>query len=355
MFKDASDRRLDSSRSFLHIMPGNLTAWEMSQIKAIDNLIQKCQLRCFAFEREHHLLNTDRFTMSEERVSQRLRYFATDLYSVLDYLCYLCYCHYKNNGNPSYSKEARNVKFPCKELKTSDVPEMKDSCENKTRKFVWEYFNTIFNYTFRLPNEIGPLDEVTQQLFNDFEKFIKIFQVMTKVDGQENPVPQNQQPEQSKNFNTLHYLRNTTVHRNLIDIAVERAWLYVNLQDGSHEVSVKMPERNADPQNWQSIEVSRGCWITLPSVGSNGLERPKILLPVLDNLLSFVKDTVHNLLRIAFSDQIPDYHHDTVQTSLSDGVQIHPDGDRTNTVSYSWKEFQEKCGINENNSYLFAV
>ena len=125
-------------------MAGNLNGWEESQIKAIDKLIQKCWLRYYAFEREHFLLNQPaEFNMSEH-MSERLRYFATDLYSVLDYLCYFCHCHYKNNRQPSYSKEARNVKFPYKELKTSDVPAMEESCRNKTERFLSEHFNTIF-------------------------------------------------------------------------------------------------------------------------------------------------------------------------------------------------------------------
>ena len=333
-------------------MAGNLNGWEESQIKAIDKLIQKCWLRYYAFEREHVLLNQPaKFNMSEERkehMSERLRYFATDLYSVLDYLCYFCHCHFKNNHQPSYSKEARNVKFPYKELKTSDVPAMETSCENKTEKFLSEHFNTIFG---------SPDDEASRLRYEDFKKFIRSFQVVTRVDGQGNPVLQNQQPEQTvnaKNFNILHYLRNTTVHRNLIDIAVENAWLYVNLQDGSHQISVEMPERIDDRRNWQSIRVVPGCWITLPSAGSNGLET-KTLLSVLSELLKFVKTAVQNLLSIAFSDQIPEYHHDTVRTGLDDGVHIDPDGDRRNTVNYTWAQFEERCYIHEDNSYLWAV
>lgn len=318
----------------------------MSQVKAIDNLINECRLRYFAFEREHRLLNTDGFTMSEERVSQRLRYFATDLYSVLDYLCYLCYCHYKNNGNPNNSREARNVKFPYKELKISDVLAMNNSWKKRTRQFVEQHFNTIFNNTGLQPDEF---DEATRQLYNAFEEFILSCQIVTKVDGQENPVPQDEQPPQrdnAKNFNTLHYLRNTTVHRNLIDIAVERAWLYVNLRDGSHEVSVKIPQRIADSQNWQSIEVSPGCWITPPSVGSVGLETETVaLLVILPKLLNFVIDTRNSLLQTAFSDQIAEFNRDTVRRGLNDGVRIDQNGDGINIITYNWTKFDEMYRI----------
>ena len=59
------------------------------QIEAIDNLIQKSQLRRLAFEREHILVNTDNTltaTILPARVSQRLQCFAQDLCSVLDHL-----------------------------------------------------------------------------------------------------------------------------------------------------------------------------------------------------------------------------------------------------------------------------
>ena len=85
MFKDASDRRLDASRSFLHIMAGN----QKAQIEAIDNLIRKSQLRHFAFEREHSLVNINNTLttrISPARVSERLQCFAKDLCSVLDHL-----------------------------------------------------------------------------------------------------------------------------------------------------------------------------------------------------------------------------------------------------------------------------
>ena len=126
-------------KEFTHyclLMAGNLTQWEKDQIKTIDNLIQKCELRYSEFQSKYddliigHVVDTSEDTSVELRrraaerigaanylkewLQQELRYFAIDLYSVLDYLCYLCYCHFKNNGNPSDSPEARNVKFPYK-------------------------------------------------------------------------------------------------------------------------------------------------------------------------------------------------------------------------------------------------
>ena len=84
------------------------TAWEREEVEKIDKLLRRCQLRQIAFEEQHCRIKE---IPSEEMVSERLRYFATDLYSVLDYLCYLVYCHFRNGGRLSDSPEARNVKF----------------------------------------------------------------------------------------------------------------------------------------------------------------------------------------------------------------------------------------------------
>ena len=342
-------------------MAESLTDWEKSQIIVIDKLIRKCQLRSLAFEREHFLLyhrHDPEFEMSDERVSERLRYFATDLYSVLDYLCYLCYCHYKNNGEFDHSEEARNVKFPYKELKKSDFDAMNDSCRKDTTKFLWFHFNTIFNYTFRLPNEI---DKETQKRYEDFKEIIEECQVVTKVDGQGQKVPQDQeQRHEAKSFSTLHYLRNITVHRNLINSRMPTVWLYVNLQDGTREFSAEEKmERTNDSDKWRIEEFPKGCCITLPSVC---LDRPEdgreALLIILDRLLHFVINTRNKLLRMV-SDHIPIYNRDTAcgfsGTDDADYVFINPIWEEKSVTKYSWREFERICGINKDNSCLWAV
>ncbi|CAB4008932.1 Hypothetical predicted protein [Paramuricea clavata] len=256
-------------------MAVNLTQWEKDQVKAIDNLIQKCKLRNIAFEREQYKLNillnqnaaVETFVERlYEQVPQRLRHFATDLYSALDFLCYLCYCHFKNNGNPIHDSAARNVSFRRhKNLKRSDVAAQEDSCSSKRREFVWREFTTVLTC---LPQDgFGPLDEVTQQKYNPFKEIILGCQIITKIGGDGQPVqPQPDQLDEAKYFNRLHYLRNTTVHCNFVQINVQNGWLYFNRQDGSHEISaVPIPDRDNDPVNWESFPVHPGYWIPVPS------------------------------------------------------------------------------------------
>ena len=272
-------------------MAGDLTEWENSQIEAIDKLIQKCHLRSVAFQREHSLLDNPEFIISEELMSERLRYFATDLRSVLDYLCYFRYCHNKNEGKPSDSQEARNVNFSYNELRMIfDVP----------------------------------------------------------LDGQGQPF---EQSVEAKRFNTLRYLRNITVHRNLIHSEMPKVWSYENLLDGTREFTTERKEERIRNSNiWKSVEFSKGCWITLPADCLEDIlkDRKEALLIILDRLLRFVIKTRNKMLAMV-SGQIYEYNHDRVRSGSDTGVQIR--GDR----NYTWDKFDEKCGIKDDGSCLWAV
>ena len=356
-------------------MAGNPTQWEKDQIKTIDNLIQKCKLRRYAFEREHRLLNEaapqDVETLKNgliESVPERLRYFAADLYSALDYLCYLCYCHFKNNGNPSYSPEARNVKFPYKNLKKSnpkksnpkksnpnnpDVDGQEVSFRRQREKFVRDHFTTIF----------GPEDDSAQERYGRFEEMILNCQVITNIGADGKPLKQQDKMKKAAtDFSTLHFLRNITAHRNLVDINVHNGWLYLNLLDGSHEfVPKRIPDRDNDRDQWQSIKGSPGCWITIPSFISSRMQNgdmPKPLLIVTENILDFVIYTRDELLKIAFPSvdgpdgDIPEFDRGAVQCGFVDGVHI---GRQPNQRKYSLDEFGEKCDIIRTHADLWAV
>ena len=315
MFTDASDRRLDASRSFLHIMAESLTDWEKSQIKAIDKLIQKSELRYLAFDREQLLFNSiTNLTLEQRisRVSQRLQCFATDLYSVLDQLCHLCYYHYRNES--TFSTNQSNIKFPHQELMRSDDPEIDSILQDENSQLVERHFNINLQ-----PNDF---DQATKKRYDRFKEIIEKCQVVTKVvalvDGKKQRAPQNQQPkpsDEAEKLNTLYYLRNNTVQG--------REWIHTDV-------------RNNPP----------GYVITYPSVGSDGL-KTEALVAIVPSLRKFVIDTRDELLKIAFSGQIPEYNRKTVSCGFNDGVSI--DG-----KMHSWKEFDVMCGIyNEDDSKLW--
>ncbi len=345
-------------------MAGNLTQWEKDQIKTIDNLIQKCKLRYYAFEREHRLLNTpapqDVETLKKgliESVPERLRYFAIDLFSALDYLCYLCHCHFKNKGNPSNSGEARKVNFPYKNLQKSDNDPQKTICKGQKESFVWENFKTIFG--------IGQHASAPER-YPRFRQMILNCQVKTKIGADEKPLKQQDKMKKAAtDFSILHFLRNITVHRNLVDINVHNGWLYVNLLDGSHEfVPERIPDRDNDPDQWQSIKALPGCWITIPSFISSRMKNgdtPKQLLIVTDEILQFVIYTRDELLKIAFPSvdgtdgDIPEFDRGAVRCGESGGVDGVHIGRQPNQKDYPWDEFGEKCDIIRTAADLWAV
>ena len=299
-------------------MARNLTQWERDQIKTIDKLIQNCKLTYYAFEREHLRLNTaapqDVDTLKKglkESVPERLRDFAADLYSTLHFLCFVCHCHFKNHGNPSNSAEARKVQFPYKNLTKSDDDPQKAICSGQREKFVRDHFTTIF----------GPQDTSTQERYDRFKEIILNCQVITNIGADGQPLQQqDQMKEAATNFNTLHFLRNTTVHRNLVDINVHNGWLYRNLLDGSHEfVPKRIPARDKDRRHWQSIKGSPGCWVTVPFIST-----PEPLLTVIPNLLRFVINTRDELLEIAYGPDgdIARFDDHEVRRGFDDGVHI---------------------------------
>ncbi len=276
-------------------MARNLTQWEKDQIKDIDNLIENCKLIYSEFRSEcirFILLKIGAANDLKESLRQKLRRLVIDLYSALDYLCYLCYCHFKNNGNPSDSPEARNVKFPYKNLKKSDVDGQEVNFRRQREKFVRDHFTTIF----------GPQDASTQERYDRFEEIILNCQVITNIGADGQPLQQQVQMEEAATcFNALHYLRNTNIHRNPVDIEVEDGWLYVDLDMNFEIVRERIPARENDPY-WESFQVCSVCCIAIPSFmeGMENGKKPRPLLSVTENILDFVINTRNELLEIAF-------------------------------------------------------
>ena len=288
------------------------TAWEREEVEKIDKLLRRCQLRQIAFEEQHRRIKE---IPSQELVSERLRYFATDLYSVLDYLCYLVYCHFRNGGRFSLSPEARNVKFPFKlNLRRSDVPGQE----------TWS--SKQFRILIGVP--IGPYDQTTNDLLPWWQELILNCQIMTEVDADGHVIPQPEQTEDAKTFRALHYLRNCTVHRGLVTATVKNGVLYYNKQAGSHEVvHGRIDERENDP-DWQSLEVTPTYWIEIPPEG-NDVSRFQSITTVASRLLAFVRNIRKSILDAVFP-----YHflnlddrdrNDRVRFGLVDGLYI---GDR---------------------------
>ena len=264
------------------------TGWEKEEVDKIDKLLRRCQLRKIAFEEQQRHIKEIR---SEEQVAENLRYFATDLYSVLDYLCYLVYCHFRNKGQPSDSSEARNVKFPFKsKLRRSDVPGQETKFEAERKRFISTQFEIL----------IGPPEARNNEEYTWLRDLILKCQIITEVDGTGQPVtPQPEPTEEAKFFSALHYLRNYTVHRSLDAAVVKNGLLYYNNQTGSHEVvDGLIDEREKDP-NWESLEITPTYWIEIPPVGNNDKRFQPITI-VAPRLLGFVMNIRNEILNAVF-------------------------------------------------------
>jgi hypothetical protein len=271
----------------------------------------------------------------------------------------LCYCNYNNNGQPSYSPEAKHINFPYKfDLKRSDAPGQEVSFRRRRKQFVRTIFNNIF-----LPHDqrerFGPHDDIndteqsydddTQRRYDAFEEIILNCQVVTVTDASGHSVQDQPAPtDEAQNFNTLHFLRNHSIHRYLGEIYCSQQWLYLNKRDGRRKV---FPQRNLGIDNdpdWKYARVSLGSWISIPSFTSNTLGLPKPLLVIAANLLAFVIDTRNKLLRTAFPHVggIPDFDGHKVRVN-DDGVHIGNAGDQ-NHVHYTWNQFDNICHTDNN-------
>ena len=343
-----------------------------TMIGDIDDLIQKCQLRYLALQREHNLLDREFSNICDPqrlykfldelnvRMLQRLRYFVIDLYSVLDYLCYLCYCKYNNNGQPSYSREAKNINFPYKfDLKRSDAPGQEVSFSRRRKQFVRTIFNNIF-----LPHDqrerFGPhddndteqsYDDDTQRRYDAFEEIILKCQVITVTDASGHSVEDQPAPtDEAQNFNTLHFLRNHSIHRYLGEMFLYEQWLYLNKRNGRKTICTESSLEMEINPDWEFVQLSLGCWISIPSFTSNTntLGLPKPILLIAANLLAFVIDTRNKLLQTAFPhvDGIPDFDGHKVQLN-DDGVHIGNAGDKDH-VHYTWNQFDNICHTDNN-------
>ena len=286
------------------------TQWERNQVENIDKLLQKCKLRQLAFHRQQIHITV---TQSKELVAQRLRYFATDLYSVLDYLCYLFYCHFNNDGNPSNSREARNVKFPyTSNLRRSTNQAQEAGLERLRNEFLSNQSNII---------------GFPEQMSNTYKTLILDCQVITQVGGDGTTLvdPQPEPRGDAKSFNALHYLRNNNVHRYLFHPHTEFGWLYFNKQDGSHKIEHgQIDDRGNDRNNWECYKVHPAYWIEILPVGKE--DRFKPITVVAPDLLTFVESIRDQLLNLVFPGEFRNFddsgRKDRVRFGCRDGLNI---------------------------------
>ena len=274
------------------------TKWEHGQINYIDKLLQRCKLRKIAFERQQNRIHQNQ---SEELVSERLRYFATDLYSVLDYMCYLLFCHFNNNGNRSDSPHARRVNFPSP-MPGRSRSEIEASVDGRLKVFT----NNM---------------DVANPMYVQLRELI--LNCLTTEGGANGGGGQPPSIE-VRSLKALHYLRNCTVHRNLVTASARDGVLYYNQNNGSHEILPgRINERENDPNGeWVGIEIHPAYWVEIPTE-DNTFKPITVVAPDLFNLVKNIRD---NILRCVFPPVFPGFDQSewSVDFGLEDGLRIGP-------------------------------
>ena len=288
------------------------------------------------------------------------------LYSVLDHIFYFLYCHFQNNGTESFSKDAFNIKQPISyNLKYSgpnpgaramlltrlldcfrvcareDLNHQERTFRESRNKWVEDRCKEIFGAEYYQNDKL----DITLAEIRNLQKYLLSIQTIKEVDNagkelrnanggvkllsacniqqepQEGPFNPTsidfQELPSVKNidnwndamtFNLLHFFRNFTTHRTLIECHPMHGYLK---RDTMEFRSCENGE-NLDSEQW--IKIIKGLWIEVPELSHLRQEKRdgpitfyKLpMLSVCDRLLSFVKQQRHNLLIIIGGQQAGD-------------------------------------------------
>ena len=296
-----------------------------------------CQLECI-----HDLLNSDPNRENEEwrrnkeaNTAMIFRDIMSYLYSVLDHIFYFLYCHFQNNGNTSFSEDAvYKIKQPMsKSLKFCESPDA-PKCKKKRNDWVEDRCKEIFGDNYYQNTKLnGNLENLRR-----FQEALLSIQAIQEVNGAGAVVYSDQTagPKlvRAKNFqypqaadgdlkfdpsgdfeeiqsvkeldnwnvatmfNLLHFFRNFTSHRTLIECSTKPG--YLNL----HTMAFRPGED--EQKSSDEIFIAKGAWILVPELShlrDKGRKDPVTfyrlpLLKVCSQMFTLVKIQKSNLLGI---------------------------------------------------------
>ena len=257
-------------------------------------LVCNAQLQCI-----HHLLNQDRNAKNEEwrrkmetNTALIFRDMVSYLYSVLDSVFYFLYCHFQNNGTVSYTNASFNIKQPISQkLQYSQNPGRDASCENNRNNWVEERCVEIFGAQYQ---------NIERGDRRRFQENLLSIQLFTEVSGDGDAVPDDDtggvnlghaciiqyvEPQASpfnptsvefrplpsvQNINNwneamilnlLHFFRNFTTHRSVIECKEMSGHLNLDTME-------YMPSemKSSDTTQMQWTVIKEGCWIKVPEL-----------------------------------------------------------------------------------------
>ena len=316
-------------------------------VDAIDFLLREARVCCFQLQCIHSLLNDDPNWENEEwrrrmeaNTAMIFRDMVSYLYSVLDSIYYFLYCHFQNNGTVSFTNAAFNIKQPINlGLKYSQNPGRDNGPECKRKRNDWvedrceEIFGAQYYQNDNLSSRLADLRGFQNYLLsiqaitevndaggvvlggNGGVKLVSACNILhpdpqagpdrrfnpTSIDFQELPSVENMDYwNEAMIFNLLHFFRNFTTHRTLIECQTRDG--YLNVDTGDFRPVDE--NRQLDPAQW--IRIARGSWIKVPEL-SHLRHRGRVdpitfyklpMLRVCSKLMDFVRVQRHNLLII---------------------------------------------------------
>ena len=274
-------------------------------VETIDLVLREAQVCNAQLNCIHHLLNHDPDREDEEsprnmeaNTAMSFRDMVSYLYSVLDHIFYFLYCHFQNNGRASFTNAAFNIKQPiAHNLKFSFEPTRDNASECKKRRNDWVedrckeifgaqcYENIELAYHLRgfqqnllsiqAITEVDSAGNVVHKENNDGVSLVRAcfdythhqINPLEDLSFEELPSVQNLDAwNDAMVFNLLHFFRNFTTHRTLIECKTMYGLLNLKTMEfrSTEQASSNGRREFLDPKVW--IDIKEGSWIKVPEL-----------------------------------------------------------------------------------------
>ena len=300
----------------------------MVNTESIDCVLREANICLHELNHFHQILNNgpvDDVGRLEARVALVFRNMMSSLYSVLDQVYYFLYCHYQNNDEASFAAQAFQINAPCKQnLKWSEDPtrDAQPECSPGRTEWLDDRCREIFG--FPAPEQsvqfvenllslqaVRKVNNAGQPVTNDAGDI----SLVHFSNGGFDPLPSTENLDgwrDATSFNLLHFYRNFTTHRTLLQTVTDTGYFNLNTREFAPEHALPAEEIN----NGEWIRIGIGNFIIVPELShlrdKNRTEPPtfymKPLLRVCSHLFSFVRMQRDNLVREAMQNH--DYSYE---------------------------------------------
>jgi len=270
-----------------------LTKWEIYQRESIHLLLQNSMKNKVYFEEKDKSLRVAAGagaapTSSRNDDWMKFRQTMFDLYSVLDYTYFLLYCHFSNGGEQENShNKASECGFPYKYKGVKICETSKE--QDKQDKFKKDNTDFLFSGKLREGTHFCSIvDEIllVQPKLHVYPNGEKIRREIPEGDGE--------------SLALLHYLRNCSTHRSLIQFEPKQMCVEFNHSTKEQKL-VPIEKKSKNEDLYYYSDLGKGYFIQLLDGGPLTTENNcyNLLIVVLDRLVKFVQKFASKLLSTA--------------------------------------------------------